>query len=56
MTDNSTTKLIEVTQFQVVTFYDQKLKQQIIMLYALGEDGIVREFANGKWNEYPIKV
>ena len=46
---------IAVTQFQAVTFFDKKLERQIIILYALGEDGIVREFTNGVWNPYPVK-
>jgi hypothetical protein len=46
---------VRVVQFEVVTFFDSKLEKQIIMLYALGEDGIVREF-NGKWNPFPIKL
>jgi hypothetical protein len=46
--------LIQAIQFQAITFYDAKLERQVIMLYALGEDGILREFQNGKWNEFPI--
>jgi hypothetical protein len=40
--------------FQVITFFDAKLDKQIIILYALGADGVVREFNGGKWNPFPI--
>ena len=47
--------LIPVTSFQAVSFYDEAQKRQIIVLYALGADGIVREFNGGKWQPFPIK-
>lgn len=47
-------KLIEARAFQAVTFFDETQKRQVIVLYSLGADGIVREFINGKWNTYPI--
>lgn len=46
--------IIMAMSFQAITFWDKKAERQIIMLYALGQDGVVREFANGKWNSYPI--
>lgn len=47
---------IRAQRFETVHFYDAKAKRQIIILYALGEDGIVREFTNGKWVGFPIPV
>lgn len=46
--------LIKAVSFQAVTFFDELTKRQVIVLYALGEDGIVREFNNNRWNAYPI--
>jgi hypothetical protein len=46
--------LVRAVDFKVVDFFDPELKRQIILLYALGEDGIVHEFANGKWHAFPI--
>lgn len=46
--------LIKAAAFQAVTFYDGDLKRQIIVLYSLGEDGIIREYANHNWTPYPI--
>jgi hypothetical protein len=46
--------VIEAKTFQAVTFYDKEQKRQIIVLYALGVDGIVREYVNQRWNAYPI--
>jgi hypothetical protein len=54
-------KVIKVADFQVVHFFDEKaqrkdgqLGSEIILIYALGEDGVVREYANGKWVPFPI--
>jgi hypothetical protein len=47
---------VKITQFEVVSFFDAKLEKQIIILYALGEDGIVREFAGKKWTGFPVQV
>jgi hypothetical protein len=47
-------ELIEAVHFQAVTFYDEGQKRQVIVLYSLGADGIIREFIGGKWNPYPI--
>lgn len=46
--------VIPATSFQAVTFFDEAQKRQVIVLYALGEDGIVRELINNRWNQYPI--
>jgi hypothetical protein len=46
--------LVRATSFQTITFFDPELKKQVIMLYALGADGIVREYSGGKWNSFPI--
>ena len=46
---------IRTKEFQAVTFFDVNEKRQIIVLYSLGEDGIIREYSNGKWNPYPVR-
>jgi hypothetical protein len=45
---------IKATAFSTVSFFDKKQDRQIIILYTLGEDGIVREFCNNKWTGFPI--
>jgi len=47
---------VKVDDFRVIHFIDSTMKEprQIILMYALGEDGVVYEFANGKWRAYPI--
>jgi hypothetical protein len=47
---------VKITQFEVVSFFDSKLEKQIIILYGLGEDGIVREFTGGKWTGFPVQM
>jgi hypothetical protein len=47
---------IKAVSFSTVTFFDSKQDRQVILLYSLGEDGIVREFANGKWVGFPIQT
>jgi hypothetical protein len=46
-------QLIKAKSFQVVQFTDTQ-KRDIILLYALGEDGIVYEFSGG-WLPLPIR-
>lgn len=53
--------ITKVTDFQVINFFDSHAKRsdglagsEIILIYALGEDGVIREFANGKWTPFPI--
>jgi hypothetical protein len=48
-------KLIKGKTFQAVTFYDDAQKKQVVVLYCLGEDGILREFTGGKWHPYAIE-
>lgn len=47
---------IKATNFQVIHFIDETVDKPrpIIIMYALGEDGIVYEFTGGKWRAYPI--
>lgn len=52
--DGAAQVIVPAVHFQAITWYDQENKRQIIMLYALGEDGIVRELNGGKWHPYPI--
>lgn len=51
---NSVKPVIKVKAFETVSFYDDTQKRQVIVLYTLGEDGILREFTGGKWNAFPI--
>jgi hypothetical protein len=53
--NGQTKAYIKVVAFAPITFYDAKLERQIIILYSLGEDGIVREFNNNKWTGFPIQ-
>ena len=53
--------VIRAVDFKVINFYDKRVERkdgqmgsEIILIYALGEDGVVREFANGKWVAFPI--
>jgi hypothetical protein len=46
---------IGAAQFEVIHFFDKELKREIVILYALGEDGVIREFTNGKWTPFPIQ-
>ena len=53
--------VIKACDFQVINFHDARaalpdgtLGREIILLYALGEDGVVREFSNGQWTPLPI--
>jgi hypothetical protein len=47
---------IPVTQFEVITFFDSVKNRQAIGLYALGQDGVIREFNGGTWNPFPITL
>jgi hypothetical protein len=48
--------LIKATSLQVIHFVDTTMKEPrpIILLYVLGEDGVVYEMAGGTWRGYPI--
>jgi hypothetical protein len=54
--------MTKVTQFEVVHFREQirqegnkkPIEREIILMYALGEDGIMYEMAAGKWLALPI--
>jgi hypothetical protein len=56
------TERIRVDSFQVVHFKDtfvntengDKLEKEIVILYALGEDGVIYEMLGGKWLPIPI--
>ena len=62
MTDDFTgSAYIKAVDFKVIHFFDKKFVlpeggfgREIVVLYALGEDGIVREFTGGKWVPLPI--
>jgi len=53
--------VIRAVDFKVINFFDKHAQtsdgnkgREIVLIYALGEDGVVREFANGKWVPFPI--
>jgi hypothetical protein len=46
--------LIKTKAFQCVSFYDPKQERQLVILYSLGEDGILREYVGNKWHPYPV--
>ena len=53
--------VIKVIQMEVIHFFDKKqingdgsIGREIILIYSLGEDGVVREFSNGKWVAFPV--
>jgi len=48
---------MKVTNFQVVHFTELNdgKPRQVILIYALGEDGNLYEFAAGRWLRIPIK-
>lgn len=48
-------RLVRVTAFQPVTFFDPAQQRQVIILYSLGEDGVIREYVNQKWQPYPVE-
>lgn len=53
---------VRVTQFQTVHFREKvksspngkAAEREILILYALGEDGVVYEMVGGKWLPLPI--
>lgn len=47
--------MIKAVDFAVIHLIDQKSNQNVILLYTLGEDGILREYTNGKWISFPIE-
>jgi hypothetical protein len=47
-------KQIKVTDFQVVTHQNLNGYENVL-IYALGEDGVVREYADGRWTPFPIR-
>jgi hypothetical protein len=49
-----TQSIIKAKEFSTVTFFDEAQKRQVVILYSLAEDGIVREYSNGKWTAFPI--
>jgi hypothetical protein len=51
---NDKPKLVRIKTFETVTFFDETQKRQVIVLYSLGEDGILREFTGGKWTPFPV--
>jgi hypothetical protein len=48
-------KYIAAIDFKTVNFYDTKAQRMVVLLYSLGEDGIIREFTGTEWKEFPIK-
>jgi hypothetical protein len=54
--DGSSKEYLKVCQFQAIHFHDTKLDRQVIILYALTVDGVIREFTNGVWKGFPIPI
>jgi hypothetical protein len=53
--------MTKITQFEVIHFegpavdeLGRKMRREIILLYALGEDGMIYEMSAGKWFALPI--
>ena len=53
--------VVKVVGFQVIHFHDKRARRpdgetgtEVVLIYALGEDGVVREFSNGKWATFPV--
>lgn len=53
--------MTKVTQFEIVHFKDafkqedgKLVDREVLLLYGLGEDGIIYEMALGKWLALPI--
>lgn len=53
--------VIKVTDFQVLNFFDDAARRsdglvgsEVVLIYALGEDGVIREFSGGKWTSLPV--
>lgn len=46
--------LVRAMAFSPVSFYDARLKRQVVLLYALGGDGIIREWNGSNWVAFPI--
>lgn len=46
--------VIPVTQFQAFHFFDNVRAKDVIALYALTEDGVVREFRGDHWEAFPV--
>ena len=47
---------LKVCQFHAVHFHDKELKREVVILYALTVDGIIREYTNGVWKGFPIPI
>lgn len=61
MNTTRTVNLTKVKEFQLVHFRDnvkqdngQAVDREILILYALAEDGIIYEYTGGKWLGLPI--
>jgi hypothetical protein len=53
--DNGDAKeYLKVCQFQTIHFYDKTAEREVILLYALTVDGIIREFNGGRWTGLPV--
>jgi hypothetical protein len=56
-TPRDNTSYMPVIDFQTVCFYDLKAERQVVLIYALGQDGIVREFTGSdNWKAFPIRT
>jgi hypothetical protein len=44
---------ITIIDFKLVSFFDAKVERQIVLVYALGSDGLLREFTGTEWKAFP---
>jgi hypothetical protein len=48
-------KLVKILQFELVSFFDPEHKRQVVIIYVLGSDGVLRESTgDGKWRAFPV--
>lgn len=45
--------VVKVVDFQVLAFSPPG-RGEVVVIFALGEDGVIRELAGGRWIPYPI--
>ena len=46
--------MVKAVHFKVIHFLSAELQREVVLIYALGDDGVIREFSNNKWTEFPI--
>jgi hypothetical protein len=46
--------MIKIVSFQCVTYFDQS-ETQVMIVYALGEDGVLRVHTGKQWVAFPVQ-